>query len=374
MNIVVNTQLLLKNRLEGLGWFTFETFKRISRNHPEHQFYFVFDRPFDNEFIFANNVKPIILRPASRHPFLWFLRFEILMPRLLKKLKADVYVGPDGWTTLNTKVPCVQVLHDLNWEYNPQDIPFLIRHYFSFFFPRYARKAKRIATVSEYSKSDIVKIYGINPSLIDVVFNGCNELYESFPENINEQTRLHYAGGHPYFLFVGALLPRKNIERLFKAFDKFKASDKKNTRLLIVGEKKWWTKEINTAYEKMVHRNDVVFLGRLPVEALNKVYAAAFALTFIPYFEGFGIPIIEAFNCGIPIITSNCTSMPEVAGDAAILIDPYDIDDITNAMKRISTDEFLRQQLIAKGHERKKMFSWNKTAAKLWDCIEKAAD
>jgi len=372
MNIVVNTQLLLKNKLEGLGWFTYEVLKRITVNHPEHTFYFVFNRPFDTDFIFANNVKPVILSPPSRHPLLWFLRFEILLPRLLKKLKADVYLSPDGWSTLHTKVPCVQVIHDINFEHHPEDLPFLIGSYFRYFFPRYAHKARRVATVSEYSKQDIAHTYNVPQEKIDVVYNGCNAVFKPCSEDIKTIARNTYTDGNPYFLYVGALLPRKNISRLFKAFDIFKTNDKKNIKLVIVGEKKWWTKETNQTYEKMQHKDDVIFLGRQNSEDLHIVFAAALALTFIPYFEGFGIPILEAFNCGIPVLTSNCTSMPEVAADAALFVNPFFVNEIAEGMMQISTDEDLRQQLIAKGHIRKMDFSWDETARKLWACIEMA--
>ena len=122
----------------------------------------------------------------------------------------------------------------------------------------------------------------------------------------------------------------------------------------------------------MKFKEDIVFLGRLESELLSKVYAAALALTFVPYFEGFGIPIIEAFNCGTPVITSNCTSMPEIAADAAILVNPFNINEIAQAMQDISTNHNLRKQLIEKGHKQKLNFSWDASAHKLWKCIEKA--
>ncbi|OQA01019.1 MAG: D-inositol 3-phosphate glycosyltransferase [Bacteroidetes bacterium ADurb.Bin408] len=369
MNIVVNTQLLLKNKLEGLGWFTYETLKRITAAHPEHTFYFIFDRPYDFDFIFGPNVKPVIMRPASRHPLLWYLRFEILLPRLLRKLGADVYLSPDGWSTLGTSLPCVQVIHDINYEHYPANVPFAIRHYFKYFFPRYARKAQIVATVSEYSKQDIMKTYGLPENKIQVIYNGCNEAYRPLDEDTNTLTRLNCTGGKPYFLYVGALLPRKNISRLFEAFDVFKQTDKQDIKLVIVGEKMWWTKEIARSFENMQYRDDVIFLGRLETEHLCKVYSAALALSFVPYFEGFGIPIIEAFSCGVPVITSNCTSMPEIAADAALLVNPFDVEEIAAAMGRIATDNALRAQLVEKGYVRRQDFSWDKTAAALWACV-----
>jgi hypothetical protein len=156
MKIAVNTRLLLKNKLEGIGWFTFETLKRITEQHPEHEFYFIFDRKYDDSFIFSKNVKPIIIPPQARHPFLFFLWFEFSIPYILKRLKADVFLSPDGYLSLSSKTKQVAVIHDLNFEHNPNDVPFLVRKYFKFFFHRWAKKATRIVTVSEYSKKDIV--------------------------------------------------------------------------------------------------------------------------------------------------------------------------------------------------------------------------
>ncbi len=374
MNIVVNTQLMLYGRLDGIGWFTYETLKRITASHPEHNFILIFDRKPSPHLHFPENTRPVVLHPQSRHPFLWFLRFELFMPFLLKKLKADLFVSPDGWMTSNSPVPCVQVIHDLNFAHNPKDLPFWTRNYYNRLFPRYARKAARIATVSEFSKQDIVTTYNISEEKIDVTPNGCNPDY--LPTTLAEQenTREKYSGGNPFFLYVGALIPRKNIARMFSAFDRFKQQDRENTRLVVVGNRKWWTSAINEAYEKMEHQKDVIFLGRQETPELRQLYGASKALVFVPYFEGFGIPILEAFNCNTAVITSNITSMPEVAGDSALLVDPFDIDAIAEAMTQISTNEALRDELIQKGRERSKIFSWDNTAERLWECIMKAAE
>src|SRR5512139_2040469 len=102
MRIAVNTRLLIKDKLEGIGWFTYETLKRITRKHPEHEFIFLFDRPFDKEFIFAQNIIPVIITPEARHPILWYLWFEYSVPRALKKYKADIFLSPDGYLSLST--------------------------------------------------------------------------------------------------------------------------------------------------------------------------------------------------------------------------------------------------------------------------------
>ena len=141
--------------------------------------------------------------------------------------------------------------------------------------------------------------------------------------------------------------------------------------MLIVGEKYYWTSEIKQTYVAMQYKEDVIFTGRLSPEDLKNAIGSALAMTYVPYFEGFGIPILEAMNCDIPVITSNVTSMPEVAKDTALLVDPFSVDSITNAMLAIYQDERLRKLLIEKGRIRKMDFSWDKTADALWRTIEK---
>lgn len=372
MKIAVNTRLLLKDRLEGIGWFTYENLRRITQQHPEHQFYFLFDRKFHPEFIFSNNIEPLVVHPQARHPLLYYTWFEITVPRVLKKIKPDLFFSPDGYLSLKTNIPSMNVFHDLNFEHYPKDLPKIERYFYQKYFPEYARKAVRIATVSEYSKQDIINMYGVGKSKVDVVYNGANERFTPIDEQIKKQTREKYSNGAPYFLFVGSLHPRKNLARLFPAFDRFKVTDFKGVKLLIVGEKKWWTESIQHAFESMKHKDDVIFCGRLNPENLHHVTASALAITYVSYFEGFGIPIVEAFYCDTPVITSNITSMPEVAGDAALLIDPLDINSIAQGLRQVATDEKLRSTLIERGRERRKIFSWQKTSERLWHSMEKA--
>ncbi|NOX45443.1 MAG: glycosyltransferase family 4 protein [Chlorobi bacterium] len=371
MKIAVNTRLLLKNKLEGIGWFTYETLKRITTQHPEHEFFFIFDREYSDEFIFSDNITPIVIHPQARHPILYCIYFEYSIPRILKKLKPDLFLSPDGYLSLAGKTKMLNVFHDLNFEHYPGDLPFAERKYYRHFFPRYARKANRIATVSEYSKSDIVKQYSISPDKIDVVYNGANENFRPIDEKQKKSVREQYTDGNPYFLFVGALHPRKNLANLFKAFDAFKEPANTSGKLLIVGEKKWWTDDIKRAYGEMKNKEDVIFSGRLEFAELQRVVAAALALVYVSYFEGFGIPIIEAFYAETPVITSNVTSMPEIAGGAALLVDPFSVESICGQMQRMASDSGLRKSLIEKGRERRKEFTWQKSADRLWRSIEK---
>ena len=371
MNIAVNTRLLIENKLEGIGWFTFETLKRIVARHPEHTFFFIFDRPYNKKFLFSDNIIPIVIGPQARHPFLFYLWFEFSIPKILKKIKADIFVSPDGYASLRSKIPNLLVIHDLNFEHYPKDLPWIITKYYKYFFPRFARKAARIATVSTFSKNDIQQCYTIPADKIDVIYNGVNENFHPINANKIAQVKKQYSLDCDYFIYIGALLPRKNLKNLFLAYDHFRKENQKNIKLLIVGARKWWTKEIEVVFTSLEYKNDIIFTGRLNSQELSNVLGSSIALTYVSYFEGFGIPLLEAFQCDIPVITSNVTSMPEVAGNAALLVNPFDPASIAEAMQQISSDCELRKDLIMKARNRRQDFSWDRTADFLWQSIEK---
>jgi len=374
MIIAVNTRLLLPEKLEGIGWFTRETLSRITHDHPEHQFLFIFDRPYANEFIFSKNITPIVLSPPTRHPFLWFIWFELQIPRILKKYKADLFFSPDGYLSLNTRIRQLAAIHDINFAHRPKDLPWLKAKYYNFFFPKFARKAKRIVTVSYFSKEDIIRTYKIASDKVDVVYNGVNTSYTPTSEDENLKIRNTYSGGKEYFLFIGSLHPRKNICGLLRAYDAFRTSVESETKLLIVGESMFKTSDIELTYEGMRYKDDVVFTGRLTNDELRHVLGASLALTFVPYFEGFGIPVIEAMNAGVPVICSNTTSLPEVGGNAVLYVDPFSLNQIKDAMIRIFQEKDLRDSLIEKGFVQKEKFSWDKTAELLWGSIQICAN
>lgn len=374
MKIAVNTRLLLKDKLEGIGWFTYESMKRIVLNHPEHTFYFIFDRKHDPQFIFAKNVIPVEIFPPARHPYLWYVYFEFSIPRILRKLKPDLFLSTDGWLSLRTNVPQVDVIHDLNFEHRKDFLKSKYQNYYTRFFPKFARKAVRIATVSEFSKQDLQRFYSIPKEKIDVVYNGSNAVYQPLTEDKQQRVRQKYANSLPYFLFVSAIHKRKNLANILRAFEQYKAQTGADTQFVVVGARAGKQDELDEVLRSMTFAQDVRFLGRLSAEELSQVMASALALVYATLFEGFGIPIVEAFNAETAVITSNVTSMPEVAGEAALLVDPTSVEQIADAMTCLATDENLRQELIAKGREQRKLFSWDQTAQRLWDCVMKSIE
>lgn len=313
-----------------------------------------------------------MVNPPARHPVLWHVWFEMSLPRVLKKLNPDLFLSPDGFLSLNANVKSLPVIHDLNFVHNPQDLAKSHSWFYNRYFPKYAAKATRIATVSEFSKSDISKLYGITESNIDVVYNGVSERFRPLDEQAKQAVRDKWSNGVPYFIYVGAIHPRKNIERMLLAYNMFNKSINPASRFLIVGNRKWWTESMQQTLDSMVFRDNVIFTGRVSDEDLNDLMGAALANVYVSSFEGFGIPIIEAFQSGVPVITSNVTSMPEIAGDAALLVDSSDVSQTSKAMEQLLNSESLRNELITKGQERAKLFTWQRSADLLWQSVLKA--
>jgi glycosyltransferase involved in cell wall biosynthesis len=371
MRIAVNTRFLIPGKLEGIGRFTYEIFRRVTANHPEHEFLFYFDRAFSEDFVFQENVIPHKLFPPARHPYLWYWYFEQAVPMALQKHKADAFLSTDGYLSLKARVPSSTVLHDLNFEESPENLPWLTRKYYQYYFPLFAKRSDRLQTVSEFSKKDIVQRYGIDPDLIDVVYNGAHERFQPMTENEITAYRNNSTEGAPYFVFVGALNPRKNVARLLHAFDALKKSSDLPHKLLIVGEKMFLTGSIQEAFQSMEHSKSVIFTGRLDNEPLRRVVAAAESLILPSTYEGFGIPLVEAMQCGVPVLAADATALPEVTGDAGLLFDPLEINSIVGAMKRMAENNDLRSDLIAKCLLRAKEFSWDRSAEVYWSSVEK---
>lgn len=371
MRIGVNTRLLLAGKMDGIGWFTAETLKRITTTHPEHEFFFFFDRKPDPRFLFASNVHPVTLCPQARHPILWYLFFETSIHWALKHYHIDLFLSPECYMSLRTNVPTLTVFHDINYEHTQGNLKPSHQRYMDRYSHRFAHKSTRIATVSAYSKQDLITTYHLSPNKIDIVYDGAHQGYQPLSTTTQQKVRQKYTNGCPYFIFIGTILKRKNLATLLTAFDKFKETDNQQMKLLVVGHRVWWQDELEEAYDKMQHKDDVIWLGRAEETVLTQLLGSATSLVFPSLFEGFGIPIIESFHAEVAVITSNCTSMPEVAGDAALLIEPTNADQLCEKLQLIATDEMLRKQLIEKGKKQREKFSWDITSQLLWESMEK---
>ena len=372
MRIAINTRFLISGKLEGIGIYTQEIIKRTVRLMPEHEFYFLFDRPYSDEFIFADNVTPLIVSPPARHPFLWYWWFEHAVPKIVEKYNIDLFFSPDGFCSLNTKIDQIITVHDLGFEHFSNHVPLLVEKYYRHFSPKYCAKAQKILAVSAFTKQDIIRNYQIDEKKIDVVYNGFEKdqwsIVNGPMENLSTiDNRL--SSKRAYFIFIGAVHPRKNVLGLLKAFEEFKSKFNQSHQLLIIGRKAWLNSELEAFYAQMTFREDVIWIEKTERNELLHLLQNAFALVYPSWFEGFGIPLLEAMHLGVPIITSTTSAMPEIAGNAAILVDPGKVNEIADAMNNLITDSKLRIELIENGLTRAKLFDWNASAKKLVNLI-----
>lgn len=370
LRIAVNTRLLVPNKLEGIGRFSLETLQRLVLMHPEVDFVFYFDRPVPKEFIFAENVVGKRLWPPARRTFLFDWWFNRSITKQLRKDQADLFLSPDGFASMRSDVKQLLVIHDLNFEHFPELLPEKIATYYRTRFPKFAHKATRIATVSNFSKSDIHRCYGVDLDQIDVVYNGVGETFKPISTKEKAEIRAEFAMGEAYFIYVGSINPRKNITRLLQAFEAYKVQGG-SAKLILVGAPMWKGGEEAQVLNKMTFANDVIQLGRMSHANMSRCLSAALAMTFVPLFEGFGIPAIESFASGVPLICANNTSLPEVVGDAALLVDAEKVEQIAGAMMRMEVEADLRNELIEKGLQRALRFSWDESAKSLWESIQK---
>lgn len=364
MKIAVNARFLLPGLREGFGRFSHEVLRRMVKSHPEDEFHFFFDRPYQEEYLYAQNVIPHVLIPQARHPLLYIAFFEVTVPLMLARTKADIFFSPDGFLSLMTGVPQVNVMHDLSFELPDPDMGKLYSKYYRYFFPKFAKKSSQIITVSQYSKSDIITRYGINENKVSVALNGASDAFTVEGEK--------HVESHPYFLYAGAIQPRKNLSGLLQAFDLFKGRTGLPHLLVLTGRKAWNFEDIIKTYGSMRYKKDVVFTGFVSEEKLAALYRGATALCYVSFFEGFGLPILEAMNCGTAVIVSETSSMPEVCGPAGYFIDPGNPESIAAKMQKVVEDPQLRQNNIAVGLKFKEQFSWDKTTEICWNALKNA--
>lgn len=372
MKIAVNTRFLLKDYLEGYGYFIYETFKRITAAHPEHEFIFIFDRPYDQRFVFGSNAKAVVTGPPARHPLLWKLWYDIKVPALLRKYKADVFVSCDGFCSLGTKVPQCLMVHDLAFLHYPSLIPKSHLLYYKRYTPKMLAKAKAITTASAFSKNDIIDQYGVSADKINVVYNAAKEIFVPLTDEEKQATKAKYTGRKEYFIYAGAIHPRKNLVNLLKAFSLFKKRQQSSMKLVLTGRLAWKYDSFVKNLKTYKYRDDVVMTGYVGEEEIKKLIGSAYAMVYPSLFEGFGVPVLEAMQSDVPVITSLNSSMQEIAKEAALYADPESPADIAEKMMLLYKDEKLRSQLIEKGRVTGKQYSWEQSAEHLWQSIEKA--
>jgi glycosyltransferase involved in cell wall biosynthesis len=362
LKIAINTRFLLPGQLEGFGWYTHEIVRRMVLSHPEDEFIFLFDRPFDARFVYAKNVTPLVLAPKARFAPQFLAWFEWAVPQALKKYGAEVFFSPDSMCSLSTKIPTLMTCHDLVPLHFPEQVPLLHRHFLLWFLPKFLRRADRVLTVSEYVKQDIAQTCGISPEKITTIYNGCRKEFMPLNPLDKQAVKDQFSAGKPYFFYAGAIHPRKNIPRLIRAFDLFKQKTGAADKLLLAGRFAWQTGEVRTAFEAAEHQQDIHFLGYVDEEDLPRLTASATVSAYVSLSEGFGLPMLEAMHCDTPVFAANTSCLPEIAGDAALLVDPLSVQALADGLERLWADPDLVRQLVENGRIQREKFSWDRAA------------
>ncbi|MEA1937157.1 MAG: glycosyltransferase family 1 protein [Patescibacteria group bacterium] len=298
-------------------------------------------------------------------------------PKIDELLKGvEVFFSPHIFlSSVSQKCKTVTTFHDLSFEKYPE---FYSRGknywHFSMSPKKQARQADRIIAVSKSTKDDLVSSYDADPDKIEVIYSGVdNELGIENNELGILEVKKKYKLPEKYILYLGTLEPRKNIIGLIKAFELFKKSYKLQAadyKLIIAGSKGWLYKDIFKTVNNSLAKNDIIFTGFIKDEDKSALYGNAELFVYPSFYEGFGFPPLEAMTYGTPVITSNFSSLPEAVGDAAIMINPYNLDELAEAMRMVLADDKLKEILIQKGFERVKKFNWQKCAEETLEVLK----
>ena len=373
MKVAVNTRFLQAGHLEGVGNFTWEICRRLPDLLPEAEFLFCFDRPFDSMYTATERTEGRVIFPPARHPLLWKWWFDYSLPRVVRKWGADVIWQPDGYCSLRTSIPQVTVMHDIAFVRYPDAVPARVLRYYRKYTPRFLSQAKRVLTVSHFVKNDLQYHFGVPEKKIRVTHNGVKSIFFPLSEAERAAVRDHYAGGRPYFLYVGAVHPRKNIERLIIAYDLYRRQNPDGIPLLIGGRLAWQTDGVRAAYDRSAFRADIRMLGYVAEAELPRLLNGALALVYPSLDEGFGVPLLEAMHAEVPVVCSDRASLPEVGGTAARYFNPEDPAAIAAALTDIVRNPALRARLVAAGRTRKARYTWDASAHIVADTLRQAA-
>ena len=287
------------------------------------------------------------------------------IPLAVARARADLLHEPHYVLPPLTRCRTVVTIHDCIHLRFPEYLPSRAAYFYARAMIRLAaRKANRVLTVSEASKRDILHYTGVAPEKVAVVYNGLDARFAAVPDAAAiDRVQQRFQLDHPFVLYVGNIKPHKNLERLIAAFSMARPDGPDGLKLVVIGDETSNYPSVRQAVHR--HRLDkhVRFFGFQPAATLVVFYRLARAFVFPSLYEGFGLPPLEAMANETPVVTSNVSSLPEVAGDAALLVDPYDVASIAGGIRRAVNDEPLRQALIARGRERARQFSWAKSAA-----------
>ncbi|MCM8764016.1 MAG: glycosyltransferase family 4 protein [Candidatus Omnitrophica bacterium] len=313
---------------------------------------------------FLNNNPTFEFRKVSAVPV---KRFIFDLPRNIKKYRIDL-IHMQYHVPFRIDIPSVITLHDVSYLAHPEFFPIFERLKMKLMMPYSIKKAKKIITVSEFSKKEISKLYKYAPGKIYTIYNGISDYFKPATTTEIQQTLEKYQIRNPYILTVSNLQPRKNLKGLIESFSNILRKDRKfPCCLVIVGKKLWLYDDIFAGIRNSEFKEKIFITGYLNDTEIISLYSGAEMFVYVSFYEGFGFPPIEAMACGCPVITSNTSSLPEITGDACIHVNPENSEEIASAIVQLYQNKSLKENLIGKGFMQAKKFSWSKCAKKTID-------
>jgi len=371
MRIGFNSEKILQ-RTTGVGCYAYNLIKHLLAQDKENRYFLFFHSDTNNcseaNWMEGDNVEidSVFSEDSNVRRIIWE---QLTLPKLANEKGLDIFHYVDHSLSIISKpVPTVITVHDLAFFRHPEAYTMSRRVYKSLISRPSIRRANKIITVSEYTKQEVLELTGVDPGKVHVVHNGINDEFRLIQdrEPVDRFIREHSLPPR-YILFVGTLQPRKNVVGLIKSYALLMERKAVPHHLVICGEKGWIFDEIFMEVERSRLNDRVRFIESIPHEHLPYLYNGAELFVYPSLFEGFGLPLLEAMRCGVPVVASSTTSMPEVVGDAGVLIDPNDVEGFAQSMEEILCDGELAADLARRGLERSREFSWDKCARQTLD-------
>lgn len=375
LRIGVNVRWLIAGKLEGTGWYTYRILEQLFQSHPEVEWHLFYDRTPGEEVAFSGASPSLhrhILGPAARHPWLWEYWNTVQIPRALKKHQIEVYWSPDGLLPKRVRGwngRMVTTIHDLNFVHQPEGIPARVGAYYRRVVAQSARRADALLTVSQKTKDDVLQTYRVPADKVAVSYNAPAQTFRPLNAQEKVEAQKRFAMGFPYFCFVGAFTPRKNVRTLVEAFVDFRNRlPEAPHRLVLAGSTLHRDQALRRALEAA--GDYVVTLGHVPGEDLQALYGGAEAFCFPSLFEGFGIPLVEAMASGCPVLSSSTSCMPEIVADAGLLLDPMDVNAWSHALIQMAQNPEMLANYRENGLARARDFGWEPSAQIVWKSLQ----
>ncbi len=362
MRIGLNAHLLSLSqgyRGAGISWYIYNLLLHLPQADQDNEYIaFLGERRVDFPSLTLRISRLPTIKPPVRVLWEQFIQPLELVREAINLLHSLAFVQP-----LICPCPSVITIYDLSFLFFPEGFRPLNRTYLSLFTTYSARRADRVIAISASTREDIVRHLGVEPGRVDVVYPGVDDAFRPIADR-GRLAAFREKRGLPerIILFVGTIEPRKNVERLVRAYARLRRESDLPHKLVIGGAGGWLYEGVFAAVEELGLGDDVLFPGYIPRDELPLWYNAAGLFIYPSLYEGFGLPPLEAMACGTPVIASNTSSLPEVVGEAGLLVDPYDVEGMAEAMFKALTDEGLREEMRRRGLERAREFSWLKTA------------